>query len=276
MPVVSTNKARRFANLKEVPTTRVTQSVSACLEEDRAENEGHIMLLPCESLPQLWRGLLVPFEKEGWWPDLQILKDGGLGIYIRLMAGLSSMRERGFAIGDMSAQEREGKVSFRWSSFGGAFSSRAWIVEAELNATLLRQGLIEVEWASISVYASSGGLTIFEGGPIMALLEGRLHEVLATCGARLLLKKVVWDSHYEFHTEIDHPLPEGWDEDPLTEKEEDYPQNFPYEMPVAAWATPYGRVVLTNDRHWGKGFVAAPSAARAQLVTIAIGRLLEA
>ncbi len=273
MLALSTNRARRFANLKEVPTTRVTQSVSGCLEEDRAENEGHIMLLPSESLPQLWRGLLVPFEKEGWWPDVQILKDGGLGIYIRLMAGLSSMRERGFAIGDMSAHQKGDKVLFHWSSFGGAFSNRAWIVEAELDATLLQQGQIEVEWASISVYGSRGGLTVFEGGPVMAILEERLPEVLATCGARLLLKKTVWDTPYEFHTEIDHPLPEGWGEDLLTDKETEY---FPYEQPVEAWSMPDGRVVLIDDSYWGQGSISGPVEARAQLITIAISRLLEA
>lgn len=152
------------------------------------------------------------------------------GIERRLVAGVRSMRERGFSSDELGTTsfQVDGWHRLTWDSRGGLFGTRPWVIEAEIRLENGRLGVREVTFAVTS--PRTGETTTWAGGCLPGLVSQRLVEVLGVIGAR-----------------ISEPTGD------LTKEEVEAYHNL-HPSPVKAFKDASGRVVLEDD-DWGSGFL---------------------
>lgn len=175
------------------------------------------------------------------------------GVYRRLAAATSSIRERGFDNREfvLGCEGREGWLPFQWDSEGGAWTPRHWRVTGRLRLMAGRPIVLDSEVAVESSAAREEGRsewTVFSGGPLNTLLTEKLGWVLASEGAALL------STGREVH--------ESWTLLPLSGDEEVEYDSMNNAIAALGWKnypdSPIARVVLASDG-WGKAYIRLPA-----------------
>jgi hypothetical protein len=188
----------------------------------------YIALPESATLEQCWAALGFALPEGGYEPK---------GLYRRLEAGLQSILNRGTASGELQlGSDQDGWRPVQWESVAGRWTNRHWRVSGWL---AMFDGVIAVENCFVEVESSArrdqeGVLewTTFYGGPLNTIIQDRLQWVLAQFGARFLARE--------------EAMLEEWVTDLLTDEEIKGFHDLGT-SPIAAWISPFGRVVLEDD-----------------------------
>lgn len=174
------------------------------------------------------------------------------GVFRRLAAAVSSIRERGFDNREfvLGCEGRERWLPFAWESEGGAWTPRHWRVTGRLRLLSGRPIVLDSEVAVESSAARKEGRsewTVFSGGPLNTILAEKLGWVFAHQGAALLSREK------EIH--------ESWTPLPLSDEERAEYDSVYNVLSALGWKShpdaPTARVILASDS-WGKTYISSP------------------
>lgn len=156
-----------------------------------------------------------------------------VGILRRAQAGVRSICRRGFDARQIFVSreaDESGFHSFEWTSSGGVWSRRPWLVTARV--TMTPRGVILLDPVVEIGSQASQERTAFTGRVLEPLLTERLNWAIAIIGAR-----------------VSEPT------DDLTEEEVDSFHDL-HPSPVAAFMSHTGGRVVLNDDDYGSGWLA--------------------
>ena len=133
-----------------------------------------------------------------------------VGIGKRLLAGLSSLKRRGFGSPVIDDPDSDGWFPFDFSSFGGFFSDRAWRLTGKIRRNFMSR--LEVGEVTFSVTSPSTNETSFFNGPeVDEVALKRIVEVMAVTAMRrrLLPDLERWPWSYRELHEQTCDVPDG-------------------------------------------------------------------
>jgi hypothetical protein len=209
-------------------TATVADAIAA-LDPDSYHRPQHIRKAPltdmvelptADSEEEMWRALGFE-ELPPRYPDQKFVEFDVQGVYKRLMAGIRSLRMRGFHSSEIIVSDGH----LCWESTSGFWSRRSWTVTARVKRDDMNVVCSDVSIEVKSADQQSAEGTIFTGGALDVILERRLAWAVPIIGARAT-----------------EPTTS------LTDEEVDAYHDL-HPSPVKAWSNGTGRVVLEDDDH---------------------------